>query len=233
MWWAALTLVGGTLLAGPPAVEVVSPASGASLAAAGTAWIEWRSEAPLERQGFEEWEAFLSLDGGRYFGIRLTPHLDIGVRRFPVVLPGVASADVRFLLKFGDERIEWEVAVPGRFRLEPDPLPLRWPALGEGKGEAARPGEPGVALWLDGSRAGTDLQVRRAASEDGLRRSAPAWQGGAAASATASEPPVAPGPQESPGPSVRDEPVPFRYAAETGPRPFSRDPRSLTQRWNE
>jgi hypothetical protein len=233
MWWAALAFVGGTLAAGPPAVDVVSPAPGARLAAGGTVWIEWHSGAPLAEQGFQEWEAFLSLDGGRYFGIRLTPHLDIGVRRFPVALPGVASGDVRFLLKLGDERIEWEVAVPGRFELEPDPLPVRWPALGGGEGEAARPGEPGVALWLDGSRSGTDLRVRRAAPEGGVRSPSPGWTGGAASLATASAPPPAPEPQVPSGRSARDTPVRRASAPANASPPLARDPRSLTERCNE
>jgi len=233
MWWATLALVGGSLAAGPPAVDVVTPTPETRLGAGDTVWIEWSSAAPLAEQGFEEWEAFLSLDGGRYFGIRLTPHLNIGVRRFPVVLPGVASADARFLLKFGDERIEWEVAVPGRFQLQPDPLPVRWPALGGGEGEAARPGEPGVALWLDGSRSGTDLRVRRAAPEGGVRRPSPGWTGGVASPVTASAPPPAPEPQVPMRRAVRDTPVRRASAPETAPRPFARDPRSLTERCNE
>jgi len=233
MWWAALAFVGGTLVAGPPAVDVVSPAPGARLAAGGTVWIEWHSGAPLAEQGIEEWEAFLSLDGGKYFGIRLTPHLDIAVRRFPVVLPGLASGDARLLLKLGDERIEWEVAVPGRFRLEPDPLPVRWPTFGAGKGEAARPGERRVALWLDGSRSGTDLRIRRAAPEGGVRCPSPAWTGGAATTATASPPPLGPEPQAPPRRSARDTPVRRTTVLVKVPPPVARDPRGLTERCNE
>lgn len=233
MWWAALTLVVSALAAGSPAVELVSPVLGDRLTAGGTVWIEWRSEAPLEERGIEEWEAFLSLDGGGYFGVRLTPHLDVGVRRFPVVLPGVASTSARFLLKMGDERIEWEVPVEGTFRLEPDPLPVRWPALGGGRGEAARPGAPGVALWLDGSRAGADLRVRRAAPDGGVRRPAPVWEGGAGAMVPASPTPPAPEPQALPRRSVRDLPVRRAAVPERGSPPLRRDPRSLTERCNE
>lgn len=221
------------MAAGPPAVEVMSPVPGDRLTAGGTVWIEWRSDAPLEQRGIEEWEAFLSLDGGRYFGVRLTPHLDLGIRRFPVVLPGLAAEEARFLLRFGDERIEWEVEVPGTFRLVAGPLPLRWPALAAGKGEAARPGEPGVALWIEGRRSGADLRVERAAPAGGVRGTAPRWSGGAAAPLAASTPPPAPEPEAPPRRAVR-EAVPGAAAAVTGsPRPFGRDTRSLTQRRNE
>src|ERR1051326_1470417 len=37
----------------------------------------------------EEWEAFLSLDGGAYYAFRITPHLDVARRTFTWVVPNV------------------------------------------------------------------------------------------------------------------------------------------------
>ena len=103
----------------------------------------------------EEWEAFLSLDGGRTFLTRLTPHLELEMRRVTVRLPELPSEDVRLLLRFGDERDEREQVMSGRFRIVAAEAPVvtwRLPRLG--RGESARPGDPGVLVWVEGSRDG-------------------------------------------------------------------------------
>ncbi|HEX5761079.1 MAG TPA: hypothetical protein VF121_17970 [Thermoanaerobaculia bacterium] len=161
---SVLLLAAGLGLApAPPAAaaadlaQVVAPLPGEALVAGETAWIEWRPGPGLS--GFaqaREWEAFLSFDGGESFPVRLTPHLDLDRSRVAFRVPPFASADCRLLLRFGDEREEREQPVPGRFRIVPSPIPRlvlrhRAPA----RGEAARPGEPGVVVWAEGARDGT------------------------------------------------------------------------------
>jgi hypothetical protein len=41
-----------------------------------------------------EWEAFLSLDGGRTYPVRITPHLDLSIRRrFHFQVPAFPTRD--------------------------------------------------------------------------------------------------------------------------------------------
>lgn len=157
-------------------VRVVAPAPGTELAGGSLATLEWQApEGALEDRRIVEWEAFLSLDGGRTWPLRLTPHLDIEIHRFSFRVPGFPTRDARLLLRFGDEREEVEVDVPGSFtisadpaRIVPDPLP---PSLRLSRGEAARPGEGGVVLWMEGTRDGTGLREVVSGAAD------PSWQG--------------------------------------------------------
>lgn len=143
-------------------VRVVAPASGTELTAGALAVVEWEApEGGLGRH-IVEWEAFLSLDGGRTWPLRLTPHLDAGIQRFSFRVPGFPSRDARLLLRFGDEREETEVDVPGSFTIsigdqlvQNDPLP---PLLRLARGEPARSGEGGVVVWTEGSRDGAGLR---------------------------------------------------------------------------
>lgn len=168
---AAPGLAAGTRLP----VRVVAPAPGTELTAGALAVVEWEApENGLDRR-IVEWEAFLSLDGGRTWPLRLTPHLDVGIRRFSFRVPGFPSRDARLLLRFGDEREETEVDVPGSFTIAarrdgfvPDPLP---PAIRLSRGESARAGEGGVVVWTEGSRDGAGL--REVASQE----TAQEWQG--------------------------------------------------------
>ena len=98
----------------------------------------------------EEWEAFLSVDGGRFYSVRLTPHLDIAVRSYDILVPNVDSNDVRLLIRTGNERVEKLHAVPTQFRIHADAdavLPLAQAA--NSAPEAARPGEAPVVVWAD------------------------------------------------------------------------------------
>ena len=118
-------------------------------------------------EGLEEWEAFLSLDDGGRYPVRVTPHLDIDQRSFAVTLPQFAAKRARLLLRFGDEVEEFEYELPGEFeirtarQLNPEPV-----ALARGHGEPARlddPYDPGVAIWVEGSRRGLATQIVAAA----------------------------------------------------------------------
>src|SRR6185295_17959716 len=64
-------------------IELVSPRSDVRLVAGEWAQVEWAPRAGFgELRKVEEWEAFLSIDGGAHYAIRLTPHLDRDLRRF-------------------------------------------------------------------------------------------------------------------------------------------------------
>ena len=142
------------------AVELVAPAAGTALAAGGQVELAWRpaGDAPLR---FEEWEVFLSLDGGGSWPFRLTPHLDGTRRRAVVELPPFASPDARFLFRFGDERDEREVLLPHAFAIAPARAPVAAAPirLAPRRGEAARAGQRGVAWWVEGPRSGASSRT--------------------------------------------------------------------------
>jgi hypothetical protein len=143
-------------------VRLVAPASGAELTADAIATVEWQ-EVSLPA-GVEEWEAFLSVDGGRTWPVRITPHLDLSIRRFAFRVPDLPTRDARLLLRFGDERQEIEVETPQRFAIEPKHRSLWEPQmdLSLARGERPRPGAEGVAVWVEGSRSGEGLREVRA-----------------------------------------------------------------------
>ena len=112
----------------------------------------------------EEWEAFLSFDGGRYYAVRITPHLDVARRQFTWVVPNVDTRNARILIRAGDERRETLYELPERFAIVRDAraaLPRRGIAPAA-NGEAARAGDPGVVAWTDGDRSGGALVEREA-----------------------------------------------------------------------
>jgi len=143
-----------------PAVELVAPAAGTELAAGGQVEVGWRplGDAPVR---FEEWEVFLSLDGGATWPFRLTPHLDATRRRAIVDLPPFASADARFLFRFGDERDERELPLPRAFAIAParGAAATVAPRIAPRRGEAARAGQRGVAWWVEGPRSGASTRT--------------------------------------------------------------------------
>src|SRR6185436_14377044 len=137
--------------------RLISPAADASLKAGEDVTLAWEAGSGLSAMPHaEEWEAFLSLDGGRTFLTRLTPHLELEMRRVTVRLPELPSEDARLLLRVGDEMDEREQVLPGRWRIVADEshhvASWRMPRLG--RGEPARPGAPGVLVWVEGSRDG-------------------------------------------------------------------------------
>jgi hypothetical protein len=191
-----LTLTGlaATVLAVPAAastrvepgaepIELVAPRSGDTLAAGATAEVSW---APLARyaalRGIEEWEAFLSVDGGKTYPLRITPHLDADLRRFSWQVPPVPTTDARLLLRLGDEHRETVVVLPQRFSIVLSPLTAAAPAAllevpAPARGEKARPDvdkdddddDDGVVAWVEGSRRGGALRQRVAVASPGFQ----------------------------------------------------------------
>src|SRR5258706_10099840 len=102
----------------------------------------------------EEWEAFLSVDGGGYYAVRVTPHLDAGIRTFRWRVPNVAASQVRLLLRVGDETTEHLVELTQTFAIVPrDSLPeiesLQVASAHEA-GEAAIAGGAPSVEWVSG-----------------------------------------------------------------------------------
>lgn len=169
---AAAVILLWPLAAAAESLTVTAPVDGEVLRGGSLARIAWTAAAPLPR-GVVEWEAFLSVDGGRYYATRITPHLDIDIRSFEWRVPNVSSGDVRLLIRMGDEREETSVDVPLRFSIVADPL-VRKPAVrvASHRGESARPGDPGVASWASGDRDGRQVLEERAPVETSWRTSA-------------------------------------------------------------
>lgn len=152
-------------------LELLSPSASTSWTAGELATLDWRllPRSPLA-PGLEEWEAFLSLDGGETFPYRLTPHLDARRRHFEFRVPATASTHARLLLRFGNERYERTVLVPWSFTIEPALTPsseeAEAVAVAE-NGEPALPGFQGVVGWAVGENDGSALrwvEYRRPAS---------------------------------------------------------------------
>jgi hypothetical protein len=153
----AIALFGLAAFARADAPRLLAPANGATLRGGSLAELRWSAaELPADT---EEWEAFLSIDGGRYYGFRVTPHLDIDRRRFTFTVPNVDTADARILIRTGDEERETHFEIPGSFAIVRDPnvaevLP---PLIDFDRGEAAREGDPAVLSWADGARNGSGV----------------------------------------------------------------------------
>lgn len=171
-------------------VHLLAPWSGATLAAGSTAELEWvPGERFAELQRVQEWEAFLSLDGGATYPVRITPHLDQDLRRIHFQVPPVPARDARILLRFGNETRETAVELPGRFAIVASPAAMPPPLeRAFAAGEPALPGHAGVVAWVEGSRRGGDLRQVVAAEPLSLEeRLAPQEMRGEAA-VLASEP---------------------------------------------
>ncbi len=219
-------------------VAVTSPLATAPLRAGETVLLAWEALPELERlERFEEWEAFLSLDDGGRYPVRLTPHLDIDQRSFAVTLPQFAAKRARLLLRFGDEVEEFEYELPGEFEILParqlNPEPA---ALARGRGEPARlgdPRDPGVAIWVEGSRAGEAVRTV-AAARDGTAVGASEPNGwvGCRAATTSPEPPQAAASRPSTHPFTGLFATDLTAPGES-PRAAAIDPRRTTCRQNE
>ncbi|HEV2845545.1 MAG TPA: hypothetical protein VG477_11910 [Thermoanaerobaculia bacterium] len=152
-----LLLAGALPLAASPRARMLAPEDGAELVAGSVAVVQWEEAPP----GAVEWEAFLSVDGGRTYPLRVTPHLDLSIRRFAFQVPAFPTRSARVLLRFGDERREVEVETPQRFSIAARGGSSAWnPAqrIALSRGEKARPGEEGVVFWVHGTRDGGGLR---------------------------------------------------------------------------
>ena len=244
-----VTLIGlalaGPALASPAAavvgsaavhVRLVAPQSGDALTGGSTAELEWAPLEPFARlNGVEEWEAFLSLDGGETYPVRITPHLDRDLRRVRWRVPGVPTSQARLLLRFGDELDEVYLELPQRFSITAAPglepiFPLA--GLAATPGEPALPGRPGVVAWVEGSRRGGALRQMVAPERPGIQGTVSPPERRPQVAVLGSQPaPAAPAPQSIGGPSLAGRRTP-------DPRP-PREPRPavdillLTHRQNE
>ncbi len=137
------------------ALEVSAPAAGATLRGGSVARLAWSAEAlPAD---IDEWEAFLSIDGGAHYAFRITPHLDITLRSVTWLVPNVDARDARLLIRTGDERKERTFVLPLSFAIARDSnarLALR-PVAANMRGESARKGDGPVVAWTEGDRRGT------------------------------------------------------------------------------
>jgi hypothetical protein len=236
-----------TAASAPGSVRLVAPGEGAVLEPGSSATLEWAPLAGLRQKEWEEWEAFLSLDGGATYPVRITPHLDRDLRRFSWKVPDLPTGNARLLLRVGDERQELAFELPQRFAIaRPARVPMPLPALSPGnaidlsrkvgrRGEPARPGEPGVLAWVEGSRRGGGLrevvaeEPARAVPGVALPAEAPALP------AVAAEVPPSGAPAAEPGVRSAPQPEPAQGAARArAPRPRSAaDILLLLQRQNE
>jgi hypothetical protein len=143
-------------------VRLIEPAEHVDLVAGSTVSIAW--EARNQPAAVEEWEAFLSINGGRTYPIRLTPHLDVTIQRFTWTVPSLPGAEASLLLRFGDEQRERRFVFPARMRIKgamPFDL-LRFEASAEaallGGQEEDDHGEK-LVEWVEGSRDGSRLRL--------------------------------------------------------------------------
>jgi hypothetical protein len=141
-----------------------SPVNGQQAAAGSLLEISWDADPrALAGRDIEEWEAFLSLDGGRSYRLRLTPHLDVKSRSYSWRIPADLTGEARLLLRVGDERDEYSHEPGILFAILPATEAHGAVELEESAaelGESARPGEVGVLAWEDGGRDGSRLRRR-------------------------------------------------------------------------
>jgi len=175
----------GMRSAQPTAVRLEAPRAGETLRAGDTVELAWAPREPFAGPDHaEEWEAFLSFDGGATYPVRITPHLDLQLRRVRWQVPAIPTNNARLLLRIGDERHETSLELPQRFAIAEAPWAA--PLFGGGArlaalpGEPALPGRPGVVAWVEGSRQGGALRAVVAAPppslEDALRTPAAGFQ---------------------------------------------------------
>ena len=140
-------------------LRLAAPRAGETLHGGGFATIAWSADA-LPPQS-EEWEAFLSIDGGKYYAFRITPHLDLDIQRFDFVVPNVDTRNARILIRAGDEKRETLFEIPDRFTIVRDAsAEVQVPQASAARAEAARDGDPAVVAWAEGDRAGSNVTQR-------------------------------------------------------------------------
>lgn len=131
-------------------VTLIAPRAGEQLDGGREATIAWSATSlPADA---EEWEAFLSLDGGAYYAVRITPHLDADVRTFRWRVPNVASSRARLLLRVGNETNEHLIELAETFTILPGWAPIDFAVRSEEEGEAAIPGGAPSVEWVGADR---------------------------------------------------------------------------------
>ena len=210
--------------------RLLSPAAGEELTAGSFATIEWEGLALPEH--VEEWEAFLSVDGGRTWPLRVTPHLDAGIRHVAFRVPEFPTREARILLRFGDEKREVGMEAPQSFAIIPATyVSPRGRIHVLSRGEHAKDGDAGVLVWVEGSRSGEGLrEVVVWEPDSGMRKVHPAGRlvllQGAPVSPRESLAPPAASPEPFPRPA-------FGAPEKREPRPPSVPVRLLIRRFNE
>src|ERR1700682_3894537 len=155
---AAMASVGASATERPFHAQLIDPPPQVTLVAGSTATIAW--DATGIPESFDEWEAFLSLDGGRSYPLRITPHLDLTIRSFTWSVPSLPVGEGSILLRFGDEREERRFAFTQRFRIAGSvtlPMPRHPSVQASARGEAAEPEDQGVVAWVGGPRGGPSI----------------------------------------------------------------------------
>src|SRR5437867_5869915 len=155
---AAFAVMMALPAAAEPLVEVSAPAAGTTLRGGSYALLSWRGERLPTKA--EEWEAFLSTDGGAHYSFRITPHLDLSLCTVTWLVPNIDARDARILIRVGDERKEHASEAPLSFSIARDSRG-ELPPFGTGlvqRGEAARDGDEDVVWWAQGDRAGTRVR---------------------------------------------------------------------------
>ncbi|HWC64543.1 MAG TPA: hypothetical protein VG777_00565 [Thermoanaerobaculia bacterium] len=102
-------------------------------------------------EGAEEWEAFLSLDGGETWPLRVTPHLPIAETSFRWIVPALPPGTARVKVRFGGAAGEREFVLDEAFSIAGGPGPLIVPEP-TAIGASPAPGEEGTVAWVDASR---------------------------------------------------------------------------------
>ena len=239
--WLGLATLGLVVAVGAgaepaPPIEVLAPRDGATLVAGGYAELAWEPAATPSGWRAEEWEVFLSLDDGRTWPVRLTPHLDWERRRVAFRVPPTPSRQVRLLLRVGDERDELAIPLSVRLTIAPSADPRPTPSFARPSpivGEAALPGGRGVSLWVEGPRDGTSNHEVAAEMPPGLTPSRPYLQPGAGLGGA--EAPLAPTSPQAPAPRLVNTLAVAHSLGRTRPpaRPNGRQLRALLTQRNE
>ena len=115
-----------------------------------------------------EWEAFLSVDGGRSFPVRITPHLPIAERSFSWTVPSLPTAAARIRFRFGVGGVEQEVVAPDRLAIAFSPAAASVSGSRTALGTSPATGEEDTLAWVERRGDRTFLVVA-----DGTRGLAP------------------------------------------------------------
>ncbi|MGH9441689.1 MAG: hypothetical protein ACRD16_05400 [Thermoanaerobaculia bacterium] len=134
---------------------VPSPARVSAKVAKGALEISWESFPPEAR----EWEAFLSLDEGRSFPLRVTPHLERSVRSFSWPIPWILDEHARLRIRLGDGDTEREFELAGNLRLAPARGARPLLASNRDIAESPAPGEEQTTAWAEWAGSGPRMVV--------------------------------------------------------------------------